>query len=237
MPVAEQFNAFGRGNGFPYCLPEVDVSTYDYWVTLGGTQKGSSPTQAEIDLSLANAMKLFWNYNGHTSLFQDGPFQRGATINIDQGQFQSLRSNREDVSLPFKPKDRVCLVDYYLVDAEDGPAPPNTISGFFTRYYPRVVRMYNDDLFLGYGVSNLIYGFTVYIDTWSFSFRSYANNPMSESVEYSTALNGIPLVASGQETFSDPDREIIINGLSATLYDGGSPRSIMTLSNLDFYTY
>ena len=66
MPEAESFNALGKGNGFPFCPAKGDVSGFDYWVTLGGFKKtdGGSPSQAQIDLSLSNAMKLWWNLNG-----------------------------------------------------------------------------------------------------------------------------------------------------------------------------
>eukprot|EP00918_Siedleckia_nematoides_P084689 GHVU01186095.1.p1 GENE.GHVU01186095.1~~GHVU01186095.1.p1 ORF type:complete len:297 (-),score=18.17 GHVU01186095.1:157-1047(-) len=63
---ADPFTALGLGNGFPFCPQKADVSGETKWVTLGGTQKGSSPTQGEIDLSLKNAMKLFWSLNGIT---------------------------------------------------------------------------------------------------------------------------------------------------------------------------
>tara|TARA_R110002153_G_scaffold254050_1_gene412362 strand:+ start:616 stop:1620 length:1005 start_codon:yes stop_codon:yes gene_type:complete len=77
MPTATPFKALGAGNGFGKCLSRVDVSSdlsyteyYNnhgaelggtkYWVTLGGVSSGSA-SQAQINLSFANAMKLYWN--------------------------------------------------------------------------------------------------------------------------------------------------------------------------------
>jgi hypothetical protein len=70
MPTATAFTALGVGNGFPFCLTKVDVSPNDYWVTLGNFNKDDSaagnPSEADIDSSLKNAMKLLWNLNGIT---------------------------------------------------------------------------------------------------------------------------------------------------------------------------
>ena len=72
MPTADSFTALGRGNGFPFCNAKVDltsgvtsstdgsVGAADFWVTLGGVSSGTA-SQAQIDLSLNNAMKLYWN--------------------------------------------------------------------------------------------------------------------------------------------------------------------------------
>jgi hypothetical protein len=63
MPTADSFAALGKGNGFPSCLDKLDVSPYDYWITLGGFKEsdGGSPTTTQINNSLINAMKLVWN--------------------------------------------------------------------------------------------------------------------------------------------------------------------------------
>lgn len=68
MPAATPFNALGKGNGFPFCPQKVDVSVYSSWTTLGGYRdtETADPTDAQISLSLKNAVKLFWNSNGIT---------------------------------------------------------------------------------------------------------------------------------------------------------------------------
>jgi hypothetical protein len=63
MPVAQKFKALGAGNGFPYCLPKVNVLDFTKWTTLSGfnNESGGTPTQTQIDNSFALALKLFWN--------------------------------------------------------------------------------------------------------------------------------------------------------------------------------
>ena len=69
MPTATSFNALGKGNGFPACIPDLDVTSLEY-VTLGGyrdTDAPSDPTQTQLDDSLVAAMKLYWNLYGFAS--------------------------------------------------------------------------------------------------------------------------------------------------------------------------
>jgi len=69
MPVATKFNALTRGNGFPACIPNYDVTSGEY-VTLGGyknTDAPTAPTQTQLDDSLRAAMKLYWNLYGFAS--------------------------------------------------------------------------------------------------------------------------------------------------------------------------
>ena len=85
MPTATSFAALGRGNGFSFCPRKVDVSSYTNWITLGGVSSGSAST-AEINESLQNAMKLWWNFYSMTGSFsssttssQDGTNSVSAT--------------------------------------------------------------------------------------------------------------------------------------------------------------
>jgi len=62
---------------FPFCPGKVDVSGFDYWTTLGGTQKGNTPTDQEIALSLINATKLYWLFfriSAYNDFDSDGAF-------------------------------------------------------------------------------------------------------------------------------------------------------------------
>lgn len=66
MPNTRTFHSSGFRQGFPYSLALSDISSFDHWVTLGGYSKtsadaGASVTQKQINLSLDNAAKLFWN--------------------------------------------------------------------------------------------------------------------------------------------------------------------------------
>jgi len=75
MPTATTFQAKGRRNGFPLCIPEFNCtigssSIYhpdiEDYITLGGFKgsDGGTPSQTQLNTSLANAMKLFWNLHG-----------------------------------------------------------------------------------------------------------------------------------------------------------------------------
>lgn len=48
----------------PEVLAKVDVSGFDLWVTFGGTKKGSSPTQGELDLGKQLAVSIYWEFEG-----------------------------------------------------------------------------------------------------------------------------------------------------------------------------
>ena len=99
MPTATSFTALGRGNGFPFCADRVDVSSYDFWVTLGGYAKTSSGdvTQEQINNSRINAMKLFWNVNSLTvastvgdNTTIDRPYSSTRTFDFENGDYDFL---------------------------------------------------------------------------------------------------------------------------------------------------
>ena len=156
MPTATTFQAKGRRNGFPFCVTKkIDVSAKHKWTTLGGTQKGSSPSNSEIQTSLANAVKIFWNTN---ELFGSAESSKTSTplpsIIYRKGFFNPTTD-------PEEPKDRVCERDngLYINVYSAGPAN-GTKSGFIDL---RIMRMYDGDIndednFVGYGLEN---GFNV----------------------------------------------------------------------------
>ena len=70
MPTATPFTALGRGNGFPFCLTKVDVSTFpsNYkWTTLSGvnadnyTTFSDSALAEKVNSSLVMAMNIYYN--------------------------------------------------------------------------------------------------------------------------------------------------------------------------------
>jgi hypothetical protein len=237
MPVATPFTALGRGNGFPYKLTKVDVSDrgdgqpYDYWVTLGGFKQGDAgpPTDQQISDSLANAMKLFWNYNGHSVDFTVDVDLTALTIDIEQGDFDG-----GNVTAPFEPEDRVCEEDGWFVFIQD----PSGFESIDTEIYP--IRMYDgstddEENFVGYGVD--LVGFDAFSLPASFLFASYIDTiSVGSTYEYSDALDGMWFVAAA-ETFAGTSS---INGLTATfLIDDGSGEVDVTITykDFDFYTY
>jgi len=157
MPTADSFTALGRGNGFPFCVTtKIDVSAKHKWTTLGGTQKGSVPTDAEIQLSFVNAVKIFWNFNELLSSVASSKTSTALPSIIYRKEGSSFINPTTD---PEEPKDRVCERDNYMnlytVGANNG-----TKSGFIDL---SIMRMYDgdnndEDNFVGYGLEN---GFVV----------------------------------------------------------------------------
>ena len=168
MPTADSFTALGRGNGFPFCASKIDVSEYDNWITLGGTAKGNSPTDGEKTTSLANAMKLWWNYYSATGSFSassSDPIGGSGSVTHTDKEVIIKATGEEDA---LEPVNRSCNgTDLYQNDSlvtqfldEDNVAN-NFAYGFITAGSSEFIRrMYNgttsdESNFVGYGVSRL----------------------------------------------------------------------------------
>ena len=114
MPVAQKFSTLGVYNGFPSCLPKIDVNevhngdpffndgdpVYVDWITLGGWSKDNgAPAIGEAaskSLSLQNASKLFYNLNGLTGVDDEGVGDVYPTVlDLAAGSFTEL--NKEGV--------------------------------------------------------------------------------------------------------------------------------------------
>ena len=169
MPTATTFQAKGKRNGFPFCASKIDVSEYDNWITLGGTEKGNNPTDEEKSTSLENAMKLWWNYYSATGSFSasssnvDGS---GSVTHTDEeviikaiGEEDALepvnRSCKGTDPFPFRNDS---LVTQF---ADEDNVVNNFAFGFITAGTDQFIRrMYNgttsdESNFVGYGVSRL----------------------------------------------------------------------------------
>lgn len=98
MPVAEKFKALGAGNGFPFCLPKVNVLEYTKWTTFSGFNDGSggAPTQTQIDNSFALALKLFWN-----------GYKLNCEATVDGTTITSVDSENDAGGRILTPKERV----------------------------------------------------------------------------------------------------------------------------------
>lgn len=167
MPIAQQFYASGKGNGFPFCLEKVDVSGFDYWSTLGGTTKASpTPTDAQKSLSLQNAWRLYWmGYGLNYTLEFSGSGDASGSIN-------AVDDNSNTPVLPpgVTPIDRLCENEFTSAFTNNTTGGygvafgyPNTdfYVGFRSTDTPSltvpIVRMYNgvttsESNFVGYGV-------------------------------------------------------------------------------------
>jgi hypothetical protein len=226
MPDASKFTTLGF---FPFCLSKVNVSSYDYWQTLGGTRKGSSPSEsqlaAEINLSLKNAMKLFWNTSELT----------GEASAIGGGVSVILTSSGEVTT---EPEDRECWQSYPLQWDFDNDA----VMGMRMKPY----RMYDgatsdESNFVGYGVSGSFASSTadaanvdVHIGSASILTGFYDE----EESAYVT-VSGIPMVcdAYADSWFGDP---VTLNaaGLSASGSQGGTDYlASIDSDGIKFYSY
>lgn len=225
MPTATPFTALGKGNGFPFCVNEVDVSSYADWVTLGGTRKGGSPSQGEINLSLENAMKLFWNYNGHSVKFT--PQDSEVDIDVESGDYNLKLPTVNDWNSPLS---RVCLDAGWLVRDNNTSARESTVD------LRGLSRMYSGGNFVGYGIS---FAFSGIISGFSFSFSSFypaSTLPEVPNVAVkSTTLNGIPFL--GIAVGSNISYTASISDQTATFSRSGSTTIEIEYKALDFYTY
>lgn len=194
MPTAESFTALGRGNGFPFCAEKVDVTQDGLaeingdryqgepgtggsinWVTLGGVSSGSA-SQAQIDLSLSNAMKLYYNFysvqagNLSASSEAEGSYSSSVSTEADNTNAEAIfiRSGESDALIPSR---RVCQgtsiavpgFSTFIMQALSSDSDSDGVnnSGASISSNVSIIRMYNgstddESNFVGYGVSGIV---------------------------------------------------------------------------------
>lgn len=169
MPTADSFTALGRGNGFPSCLGKVDVSVYDHWVTLGGTEKGNTATGSEKSLSLVNAMKLYWNLYSASSSSNSSISYSSENFN-----FSFTKNSSATFAISPAPRERTCkpqvaapsvfAAGFTEAELDESGGASCSSSGRWASFGSlTLVRMYdgstgNQSNFVGYGVGNLYRG-------------------------------------------------------------------------------
>jgi len=169
MPTATTFQAKGRRNGFPSCLGKVDVSVYDHWVTLGGTEKGNTATESEKSLSLVNAMKLYWNLHSASSSSNSN-----ISYSSEDFSFNFTKNSSATFAISPTPRKRTCEFQAATPSAfaasfteaeldESGGASCGSSGRWASFGSLTLVRMYdgstgNQSNFVGYGVRNLYTG-------------------------------------------------------------------------------
>jgi hypothetical protein len=199
MPATSQFSALGDGNGFPFCADKVDVSGFTNWITLGGFAKGAgSPTEQQINDSLKNAMKLYWNLNSGTASYS-ASFSRTASGSSSSGSV--TETNREVIiirdgeTVGLEPRDRACRgtnlfnpnylkASFDSDDSSDGSAFGNIDLGdttFIRRMYDGSTS--DESNFVGYGVRNVI-------DSSSFASTPFGGSESQVSVTVGSYLDG-----------------------------------------------
>jgi len=263
MPTATNFTAFGKGNGFPFCVPKVDVTdqpsgstagTGD-WVTLGGYGKGDtgSVTQAQINLSLSRAMKIYWNLNGLTCDFDLSGSTATLTIDISQGFNQTnsffyyvdddgdFQSETNEV----QPIDRVCfgvISSGYSWEAEND----NGSSTFGTSAFGHIYRMYegstsDESNFIGYGATvceaddSVALGCNIQSVVFDYSSTNKKN---ARCTFMSDATGDFPFVFNVRTLSAYDIDDVTISGTTAELDDAvTSTTSEISFSSPTFYTY
>ena len=169
MPKAISFTALGKGNGFPSCLGKVDVSGYDHWVTLGFTEKGNTATESKKNLSLVNAMKLYWN------LQQAGSSSNSSiSYSSDEFSFSFTKNSSATFAISPTPRERACkpqvatpssfAAGFTEAELDESGGASCSSSGRWAAFGSlSLVRMYdgstgNQSNFVGYGVTDLYRG-------------------------------------------------------------------------------
>tara|TARA_R110000796_G_scaffold237340_1_gene357315 strand:- start:31 stop:708 length:678 start_codon:yes stop_codon:yes gene_type:complete len=158
MPKANKFTALGKGNGFARCIDEkLNVSSYD----------------AVQPLTLAQAMKIYWNLHGATGFFKFPTDQPGPPIiNVndinDQDfidySFETGEINEDNSGTPTEPKGRVCNPPFAGINGSKGIDGNRGFSSFGSdlNLEDGLVRYYNGDIsdednFIGYGYFGLYF--------------------------------------------------------------------------------
>tara|TARA_R110000787_G_scaffold72699_2_gene162112 strand:+ start:266 stop:1159 length:894 start_codon:yes stop_codon:yes gene_type:complete len=170
MPTATSFTALGRGNGFPFCPAKVNVSTYTNWITLGGVSSGSA-SEAQINESLKNAMKLWWNLYSLTGSFScalTNSQEGGISISETDHELILKRTGESDALTPIQRACRGTEIPAFASnlfssfkdeeETDDGSGGRSQkVEGNLTIGSASfIVRMYNgstddEDNFVGYG--------------------------------------------------------------------------------------
>jgi len=203
MSVTEKFQLLGHGNGWPsrgvisgssslnmglavsvrpYVAATLSTRAtgYERFITLGGYSdaNGGSPTQEQLNLSLANAMKIFYNIEsscGGSASARATPSGGApgvsATSNLSNANY--INGARADLGAKLTPRERVMLsikgeydgtglpvVNSLLTEVDvDSDSIPQAPIGASTQvgFRRQIVRMFdttdtNNQMFLGYGI-------------------------------------------------------------------------------------
>lgn len=168
MPTADSFTALGRGNGFPFCPTNVDVSGFDHWVTLAGYSKtnadaGSSVTETQIKTSLERCMELYWN----TELVKTSVDAEASNsffseeINTQDFEHKIMKT----ASVALEPRERVCYTNLTGLSINENVPGDGTFPecSAIIHFKLEPVRMYNGAItdinnFIGFGFNTLIDG-------------------------------------------------------------------------------
>lgn len=253
MPTATEFTALGAGNGFPFCLTKVDVSGYDYWTTLSGWSKVSTPADdtASIADSMKNAMALYWNFDGLTynatqtknAVVAGVPYSATATIT----EYSSNGS-----ILEVQPKDRVCgstPIDFGIFDSDTAVDPPTGQPKVAARvdfssvpiFGSQICLMYNgattsEENFVGYGFGQF-YDFQLSAFVGSNIFvRSFSNSGSSD-IDYYAMPTNISGISMSFVCGASGDTKLPSTGSASSTYPDSTGSDSVEFIRMQLYTY
>lgn len=254
MPTAIKFEAEGMNNGFPYCLEEVEVSTYDYWSTLSGVTKDSPTTSgALIAESLVYALKLYWNAFELTGSASATGTRNVLVTNVDT-TYKNLTYYDGVIDIEIindynEPRKRTCGSSNSLkVD----------IDLFFINRasmnidMPEMCKMYNNGSFVGYGIKDTLGSCDGdvtpggFLNSSSVSLGSFGDlQPDTLEFKFDKAyisLEGISFVSSAEGFSQDGPTPIVVNAAdllaSSSATSGGNTDSTQAnITGINFYTY
>ena len=234
MPTAEPFKALGQGNGFPFCPEVLDMSDPFFssldWVTLGGTRKGSTPTRAEKNKSLVNAMRMFWNFYA---------INGSATA-------QSTGGSVSTVIEATVPKSRVCRTALSNDNSDDGAS-----MSFFLNMVD--MRDSGGD-FIGYGATGLFILDEEFGGVDAFGQIRAQGDFSSATLFFGSILSGgsftggseafglvtvggIPFIGNATGRDEGGGSSASLDPFQATSTDFNGDTASASLNGLDFYTY
>ena len=241
MPEATPFMALEVGNGFPFIPERVNVENFDYWITLGGTQKGSTPTPLEIATSHINAVKFYWSlYRANFTLSATSP-SYSATLS------SALLKKLGLTDMP-TPVQRACAprleFEEFVID------PPFTFVALGQSVIGPV-EMYNgvttdNNNFVGFGIKTFM--------RLEASGRRPESKVTLHSYKYATPINtsdqivdvqyatfqGFPVVSYASAKKRSNAGSLSANALAftASAVDGNiNEETVATMGSFEFYTY
>lgn len=247
MQTATKFAALGAGNGFPSCLPKVNVAVYDYWTTFSGVNRDNpSTSDALIAESINLGMKLYWNL-----------YSCVAPTNVTFSSTGSFPDESSSVSYldvsshpRAEPMKRIC--GWATVSESESSSPSGRTSCQLLMRTISGVRMYNgvttdegNFVGIGHGSSNVVItsGSASGLAVSRVSIVGYINESTnSGSVVYDYAyvtLSGLHFVCearAGGSTSASANAA----GLTASAtrsFPSSTLSSTSTITSLDFYTY
>jgi hypothetical protein len=153
MPTADSFTALGMGNGFPFCPPKVDVSSYDLWSTIDGYNKSTVGVRTASGIIESRRLSMLYIWN---------TYQITGAVTVSSDTLANVNSEDNTPSGDaLNPKSRVCLEnnegfgDYIETEDDDG----FPVASLGLNVPLGITAMYdgstsNESNFIGYGIAD-----------------------------------------------------------------------------------